>query len=89
MEDTAIIVAIIGAIAVIIAALIKFRPKSTPPINTTQDTVHNYIQKDIDRLFTSVDNLYEEITKSHAEGDKIMGLITDIRVRIAKLEVRK
>ncbi len=82
MEHTTIIAAIIGSISIIIVAIIKFKPKNN------SNTVDDYIKKDIDRLCKHVDKLYNEIDKSHAEGDKIMGLIADIRERIAKLEVR-
>lgn len=81
-----------GCVTPIIVALIYLkrprRTKTTQDIidktNIINDVKHN--KEDIQELKNDIDNLWQEITKHHAETDKIMGLISSVRERIARLE---
>jgi len=86
-----ILVTIAGAVAVIIAAIIKTQRNKTgttqsiiDKANIMSDIKHN--KKDIEDIKTDIHDLYDEITKQHVESDKIMGLISNIKERIARLE---
>jgi len=91
MEPT-VIIALIGGASVVIVAAIKMWPKnSTQNIIDKTNAINDikHIKDKLKEIDRDMNNLYDEMTKSHAEDDKIMGLISSVRERLARLEGEK
>lgn len=89
MEPT-ILVTLIGSVAGIIVAIIKFRPKSQDNnIKFDQGKIQteiNHFNEELKRITATLNDMDEDIEKNHLQYDSIQKQIADIRVSIARLE---
>lgn len=88
--DNTILVTLIGSVAGIVVAIIKFRPKSKDNnIKFDQGKMCNEInhfKEELKRITITLNDMDEDIEKNHLQYDSIQKQIADIRVSIARLE---
>ena len=85
-----IIVAVIGSVSILSVALIKkfYSPNSgsqniIDKTNTQKDVEH--LKYRLDSVEKDIEKLYDADMVQHAERDKIMGIISEIKLMVAKL----
>lgn len=87
--DTTVLVTLIGSVAGIIVAIIKFKPKKKDNVNFDQgklQTEITHFKEELGRITNTLNDMDDDIQKNHLQYDSIQRQIADIRVSIARLE---